>query len=168
MAHSFKPRASDLHWKSVVSGYSMEDRENITVEMLGRGKVWHVEQMIDSGVSVDMNGCCFETEGHFNESLLHMAVNLRNHDMAEMLLRKGADTEEVNENCALPLVLAVTGDDEKMVRMLVIAGADPHNPMDEMGSPMEEAHRLNPRMVKIMQDVMPLSKKPSAGPRRRY
>ncbi len=114
------------------------------------------------GVSVNTEGYLNSYSAH--ESLLHLAVRKGNYSMAEFLLQNGAGTEEVNESCELPLVMAVERNNKDMIRLLMKYGADPNNDDDEWGSAIENAQD-KPEILKILQTPQKSSGKNHGAPK---
>ncbi len=146
-------------------GLPREEQQHAIAGMVVAGKVWHVGQLLDMGVAVETEGCLddwIKGESNIHESLLHLAVRRGNCEMAEFLLQRGAPAEELNENCELPLVMAVERENKDMIRLLMKYGADPDNNDDEWGSAIDVAYG-KPDILQLLQTPQkPSGKNPDA------
>lgn len=164
----YSPIPRDFFWREHIRGLSAEKQQDIAFRLISRRKnlPWHVEQLLDMGVPL-------ETEGYHNngsgarQSLLHEAVDCQKYEIAEMLLKRGAPVNILNEVCALPLVKAVENDDPAMVRLLLRYGADPADSSDEWGSALEVARGCcvsQPHSQEILALLQEAALRPPASP----
>jgi ankyrin repeat protein len=61
------------------------------------------------------------------KTALHRALELENYEIAELLIKSGAELNTVDDNGITPLQMAIMNvrDDRKYVKMLLDYGADP-------------------------------------------
>lgn len=85
---------------------------------------------------------------------LHWAASLNDLDMADLLIRAGANVKAANRFGVTPLSIACLNGSAAMIEKLVAAGADPNAPLSDLGeTPVMMAARTgNAAAVKVLLD----------------
>ncbi len=161
MAADFTPDREDILWRDFMKTQPEIIQQDAAFQAAFDGNAWFIECLLDMGVAVDTEGA--EAPGRANMSLLHIAVEQRRHNVAEVLIRRGADVNVPDENVELILIKAINNNDAVMLQMLMNAKADARQ-TNEFGESAIDLAQGRPQLLAIVDpSAVPMRRPPTAG-----
>ncbi len=98
-----------------------------TAEVFGKQFQEDMLQYMESWINI------MEVQLVEGATALHIAVASRQYDAAKLLIEKGADVNAQTEYGMHPVDFAAIGDELKLLRLMLMHGADPEKPSTEAG-----------------------------------